>query len=120
MLLSSLRKEGLLFASACYDGVKSLTDSIQDREAELPRITSLVATLAAQGILQKLFTLSDIANLTENGAHYPLFLLILQQINKIEGKSDLTKIFNESKINLLSQLPEVDRTKERLAEILED
>ncbi|XP_044737371.1 eukaryotic translation initiation factor 4 gamma 2 [Chrysoperla carnea] len=118
--IANLRKESLLMSTACYDGLKALCDTIPDKEAEYPRITSLVASIAAQGILKNLFTLSDVANFTENGAHYPLFLLVLQKINKLRGKSDLTKIFNESKVNLLTQLPESERTKDRLAEILED
>lgn len=36
------------------------------------------------------------------------------------GKSELTDLFNNSKVNLLSQLPETDKTKMRLAEILEE
>lgn len=58
--------------------------------------------------------------MTENGQHHPLFLLTLQQLHKSQGKARLTQIFNDSKVNLISQLPEADKTKERLAEILED
>jgi len=65
-------------------------------------------------------TLSEVAELTEHGAHYPLFMLLLQQLHKTQGKPALGKLFTDSKINLLHMLPEGDRTKERLAEVLED
>lgn len=69
---------------------------------------------------EELVALAEIAELTEHGAHYPLFMLVLQQLHKSQGKPSLSKLFTDSKVNLLHMLPEGDRTKERLAEILED
>jgi translation initiation factor 4G len=79
-----------------------------------------VAGFAAHAITSEIVTLSEVAELTEHGAHYPLFMLLLQQLHKTQGKPALGKLFTDSKINLLHMLPEGDRTKERLAEVLED
>jgi translation initiation factor 4G len=79
-----------------------------------------VLGFAAHAIIDDMVTLSEVAELTEHGAHYPLFMLLLQQMHKSQGKATLGKVFVDSKINLLHMLPEGDRTKERLAEILED
>lgn len=81
---------------------------------------SHVAFLTSRAIMNNLMQLSDLASVTENGQHYPLFLLTLQQLHKSQGKQVLTQIFNESKVNLMSQLPEAEKTKDRLGEILED
>lgn len=94
-------------------------------------------------ICENILPLSEVADATENGKHYPLMLITLQNINKNLGKNALIDLFGKSKvsddldismcssylvlmiernrqINLLHTLPEADRTKERLAEILED
>lgn len=76
--------------------------------------------MLSSSIQEQLMTLSEVASISENGLHHPLFLLVLQQLHKAMDKQELVEMFNGSKVNLLSQLPEVDRTKERLAEILED
>lgn len=49
-------------------------------------------------VFQGLTTLAEIAALTENGTHYPLFLLVLQQMNKTLGKQTLTEMYNSSKV----------------------
>lgn len=102
------------------DCFKTLCNEIKERENETTAGISAVSTLTSNAVTQKLISLSDIIALTDNGAHYPLFLLVLQNLHKVHGKNELTEIFNDSKVNLLSQLPENDKTKERLAEILEE
>lgn len=67
-----------------------------------------------------LLKLSDIGNYTENGQHYPLLLLVLQQLHRNLGRSQLEKLFNGSNIDLMNCLPEADRNKKRLGEILDD
>lgn len=116
--LIALKKEGKLQQPQLLDGFKSLINGMSD--SPIPRITTLVASLLCRAVSTNLCRLVDVANYTENGQHYPLFLLVLQQLHKQLGKSTLLEIFNESKINLMSSLPEADRTKDRLAEILED
>lgn len=116
--LIALKKEGKLQNAALLDGFKALINGMSD--SPVPRITTLVASLLCRAVIVKMFRLVDVANYTENGAHYPLFLLVLQLLHKSLGKQALLEIFSESKINLMSSLPEADRTKDRQAEILED
>lgn len=113
-----IKKEGKLQNNAILDSFKSLINGMND--SPVPRITTLVASLLCRSVIVKLCKLADVANYTENGAHYPLFLLVLQQLHKTLGKQALLDIFNENKVNLMSSLPEADRTKDRMAEILED
>jgi translation initiation factor 4G len=65
-------------------------------------------------------SLKEASEPLEGGQHYPLFLLCLQHLHKTKGQLWLFEAFTESKINLISMLPENDRNKERLADILED
>lgn len=116
--LTCVKKEGKLQNNAILDGFKALINGMSD--SPVPRIATLVASLLCRAVTVKLCRLVDVASYTENGAHYPLFLLVLQQLHKNLGKQALLDIFNESKVNLMSSLPEADRTKDRMAEILED
>ncbi|KAK4887368.1 hypothetical protein RN001_003639 [Aquatica leii] len=118
--LSSLRKENLINASVIQDSFKTLCNSIEERENEITKVTSATATLLAMAVTEHLISLADVATLTDNGAFYPLFLLVLQHLHKVLGKNELTDLFNNCKVNLLSQLPETDKTKMRLAEVLEE
>lgn len=113
-----IKKDGKLQSNAILDGFKALINGMSD--SPVPRIATLVAALLYRAVTTKLCRLADVAHYTENGAHYPLFLLVLQQLHKHLGKQALTEIFAESKVNLMTTLPEADRTKDRMAEILED
>jgi translation initiation factor 4G len=102
------------------ESFKSLINGMNEKEKSIPKVTTLVSLLLTKAVTVKLCKLVDIANHSENGQHYPLLLLILQQLNKTLGKQALIELFNASRINLLATLPESDRTKDRMAEILED
>ncbi|XP_033339349.2 N-acetyltransferase 1 isoform X2 [Megalopta genalis] len=115
-----LEKAEAVTAQQIHEGWKELVSNIPEKESTVPCVASHVAYLTAKAIVDNLIQLSDLVAVTENGQHHPLFLLTLQQLHKSQGKARLTQIFNESKVNLISQLPEADKTKERLAEILED
>lgn len=115
-----LKKENVITGQQLTEGWKELVASIADKDSTVPCIASHVASITAKAIVNNLVQLQDLAAITENGQHHPLFLLTLQQLHKSQGKARLTQIFNESKINLMSQLPEPEKTKERLGEILED
>ncbi|XP_059486648.1 eukaryotic translation initiation factor 4 gamma 2 isoform X2 [Neocloeon triangulifer] len=119
-LMVSIRKEALITAVQYMDSIKELVKQMSEKEQEIPRIFSHVAGFAAHAISAEMVTLAEVAELTEHGAHYPLFMLLLQQLHKTQGKVPLGKLYEDSKVNLLQMLPEGDRTKERLAEILED
>ncbi|XP_054718827.1 eukaryotic translation initiation factor 4 gamma 2-like isoform X2 [Uloborus diversus] len=119
-LLAELKKEGLMNGNQVMDALKSIFQQISELEVEVPRVKSHVAGFAARDIANDLVTLTQVAEPLEGGTHYPLFLLCLQQLHKSQGRVWLHSAFSQSKINLLSMLPEIDRTKERLADILED
>uniref|UniRef100_A0A1I8NUM6 Eukaryotic translation initiation factor 4 gamma 2 n=1 Tax=Stomoxys calcitrans TaxID=35570 RepID=A0A1I8NUM6_STOCA len=117
-----LRKQINLKNNIILEVFKQVVKKMNEREALNQRITTFVAILLAKGTVGDscLLKLNDIANYTDNGQHYPLFLLVLQQLCKIIGKDQLEEIFRSSKIDLMNCLPEVDRNKTRLGEILED
>ncbi|KAG8233540.1 hypothetical protein J437_LFUL012783 [Ladona fulva] len=119
-LLAKLKKEGLFNTAQFTGAFKELLGQMADKERAIPKIFSYVAGYAANSVVEEIMSLAEVAEMTENGAHYPLFLLVLQQLNKTLGKAELTKLFNDSKVNLLNMLPEIDKTKEKLADILED
>ncbi|XP_035912591.1 eukaryotic translation initiation factor 4 gamma 2 [Anopheles stephensi] len=118
--LQLLHKETKLSHSAALESFKSIVNGMNEKEKTVPKITTIVASLLARGVAGSLCQLSDVANFTENGQHYPLFLLVLQHLHKQIGKQPLQELFNKSKVNLMDSLPECDRTKDRMAEILED
>ncbi|XP_018400148.1 PREDICTED: eukaryotic translation initiation factor 4 gamma 2 isoform X1 [Cyphomyrmex costatus] len=119
-LVAELKKENLFTLQQVSEGWKELVASISEKESTVPLVASHVALLTAKAIVDNLIQLTDLASETENGRHHPLFLLTLQQLHKTQGKARLTQIFNDSKVDLISQLPEAEKTKERLGEILED
>lgn len=119
--LQTLRKQSNVKPNVIVEIFKQLVNKMNEREALNPRITALVASVLSKAVCEPaLIKLNDIANYTDNGQHYPLFLLVLQQLHKTIGKDALEEKFRASKIELINSLQEVDRNKERLAEILED
>lgn len=118
--LQQLRKDNKLTQNAILEAFRHFVNKMNEKEASIPKITTLVALLLSRAVCAKLCKLSDIASYTENGQHYPLFLLVLQQLHKTMGKNALSDLFAESKVNLISTLPEADRTKDRMAAILDD
>lgn len=109
-LLGALRRAGLLPPLATLDALRTLLPTTPHTQ---------LACLLTSTLTQNLCSLSDIVGMTENGAHYPLFLMVLQEANKTLGKQKLTEMYNSSKINLMTMVPAAERTKERLAETLE-
>ncbi|BFG04243.1 eukaryotic translation initiation factor 4 gamma 2 [Drosophila madeirensis] len=119
--LQAMRKQSSIKPNIIVEVFKQLVNKMNEREALNPRITAHVANVLSKTVCEPaLLKLNDIANYTDNGQHFPLFLLVLQQLHKSIGKESLEEKFRASKIDLMSSLPEVDRNKERLAEILED
>jgi translation initiation factor 4G len=119
-LLSSLKEENAINGNTLQDTFKSLCNILDERENEIEKATNAVAFIFCIANTEHLTSLAEVASLTDNGAHYPLFLLVLQHLHQKRGKPELTELFNKSKVNLLTQLPESDKTKERLSEILEE
>lgn len=119
-LLALLRKRNLLTSPVVHDSFKSFCHLLDEQENETTKALDSATVLLAHAVNEQLLALSDVASLTDNGAHHPLFLLVLQRLHGTRGKCELSELFNKSKVNLLGQLPENDRTKERLSEILEE
>lgn len=118
--LQVLRTEAKLSNSAALESFKSVVNGMSEKEKTIPKITTIMASLLSRAVALNLCKLTDVSSYTDNGQHYPLFLLVLQHLHKQLGKPALQEMFSKSKVNLMASLPECDRTKERMAEILED
>ena len=71
----------------------------------MPLVKSYVAKFAARAVIDELISLVELSEPLRGGAHYPLFMLCLQQISKLEDKEWLVKAFTDSKIELPTMLP---------------
>lgn len=118
--MQAMQKEKKLSANQLADALRGVINGMSEREKTIPKVTTLVASLIARCITKKISKLTDAANFTDNGQHYPLLLLVLQHLHKSIGDDPLVAMFNTSKVNIMQSLPECDRTKDRLAEILDD
>ncbi len=96
-------------------GLTSVLDKMADLSADMPLVKSYVAKLAAQGVSNALVTLQELSDPMQGGAHYPLFLLVLQQLHKIHDADWVTVTFQESKINLQDMLPGMNIIETRYA-----
>lgn len=119
-LLKGLRNDNTMSANVCQEALKSFCNTMDESDSEVEKKKATLAHLVALSVHEQIMNLNDVTSMTENGLHHPLFLLVLQRLHKAMDKQELADMFNASKVNLLSQLPELDRSKERLAEILED
>lgn len=120
LTMTQLKKEAVINVAFFLDAFKELVQQLPEIEQDVPRAKSFLAGLAARAVTDELVSLAELASPLEGGHQYPLFLLTLQQLHKSQDKAALTKLFNDSKVQLMMMLPELDRTKDRLAEILED
>lgn len=118
--MQAMQKDKKLSANQLAESLRGVINGMSEREKTIPKVTTLVASLIARCITKKISKLTDVANFTENGQHYPLLLLVLQHLHKSIGDDPLVVMFAASKINIMPSLPECDRTKDRLAEILDD
>ncbi|CAG2109861.1 unnamed protein product, partial [Medioppia subpectinata] len=119
-LLNQLKAEDVIGANIFMNAFKDLINRIEDLETYIPRVKSNVAAFMSSAIVDNVVTLKEASEPLEGGQHYPLFMLCLQHLHKTKGNAWLFNAFTESKINLIQMLPENDRNKERLADILED
>lgn len=115
-LLVALRRDGKLPTAAVLDGFRGVLKN----DAIHPRIATHAATLLCRAVTAQLCRIQDVAQLADNGQHYPLFLLVLQQLHRQLGKQALLSAYAASKVQLMGTLPEPDRNKERMAAILQD
>lgn len=118
--LFSLLIPSVFEASSLVCAFKLIFEQLHALEIEIPRAKSIVAEFLSHAILSSLVALDELGNLLSGGKHHPLFLLVLQRLDKSAGQSWLSERFIASKINLMDMLPEIDRSKDRLASILKD
>ncbi|XP_065582047.1 eukaryotic translation initiation factor 4 gamma 2-like isoform X1 [Artemia franciscana] len=119
-IILKLKRDAIIGPNHLFESYKEILTSLSLLEVEVPRVKSYVAGYIARSVNDEILTLSEVATPLEAGAHFPLFLLTLQQLSKIMDKDKLYQLFINSKISLLSMLPEIDRTGEKLAELLDD
>ncbi|KAL1122516.1 hypothetical protein AAG570_002847, partial [Ranatra chinensis] len=117
--VAELKKQELIAAAQFSDAFRNLIKTMPDLEANVPNICSYIAEFAANSVTNGLLTIAQIGEVTEDGANFPLLLNTLQELHKVKDKQELSDIFKESKVSLMNSLPEGDRTKERLCEVLE-
>ena len=115
-LIQELIKDGVLNKVHCYEAIAKIVSS---SNLEDPARQGL-AEISAWCVTQKIYTLIELSELYHGGQWHPIFLEILQQLFKQSGKDQLVEMFNSSSIRLMDQLPEKDRTDERLVHILEN
>lgn len=65
--------------------------------------------LLAHAVAQRLLALAELGAWCEGGAHYPLLLLVLQELKALAGMERLTLLYDESKINLCAHVAEHER-----------
>ncbi|XP_070702534.1 eukaryotic translation initiation factor 4 gamma 2a [Pempheris klunzingeri] len=118
-LIHALCTEGVVTGENLLQAFLGVLDQCPKIEEEVPLVKSYLAQFAARAIIAELVTVADLAHQLENGAHFPLFLLCLQQMVKLKDRDWLADLFQQSKVNMQKMLPEIDQNKDRMLEILE-
>jgi len=118
-LINALRTEGLASGENFMQAFLSVLDQCPKIEVDIPLVKSYLAQFAARAIIAELVSIAELAHPLENGTHFPLFLLCLQQTAKLKDREWLTDLFQQSKVNMQKMLPEIDQNKDRMLEILE-
>lgn len=102
-----MKEDGAVSGNAVQETFKSLCHVLDQRysdgDIEKDAVVTAASGLLAAAVCEHLAPLSDVAVLTDNGAHYPLFLLVLQRVKMKTGKSELSEIFTKSKVSRVVQ-----------------
>lgn len=83
----------------------NVLDQCPKIELDVPLVKSYLAQFAARAIIAELVSVAELAHPLENGTHFPLFLLCLQQTAKLKDREWLTDLFQQSKVNMQKMLP---------------
>lgn len=83
----------------------NVLDQCPKIELDVPLVKSYLAQFAARAIIAELVSVAELAHPLENGTHFPLFLLCLQQAAKLKDREWLTDLFQQSKVNMQKMLP---------------
>lgn len=96
----------LFFCSlSSFKAFVGVLDQCPKIKEEVPLVKSYLAQFAARAIVADLVNMADLAHELENGAHFPLFLLCLQQMVKLKDRDWLSDLFQQSKVNMQKMLP---------------
>ncbi len=96
----------------------SVLDQCPKIEEEVPLVKSYLAQFAARAIVADLVSIEDLAHQLENGTHFPLFLLCLQQLVKLKDREWLADLFQQSKVNMQKMLPGMTKHTVTLSALL--
>ncbi|XP_032415694.1 eukaryotic translation initiation factor 4 gamma 2a, partial [Xiphophorus hellerii] len=118
-LIHALSTEGVISRESLLPAFLRVLDQSPKIEEEIPLVKSYLAQFAARAVIADLVSIDDLAHQLENGTHFPLFLLCLQQMVRLKDKDWLGDLFQQSKVNMQKMLPEIDQNKDRMLEILE-
>uniref|UniRef100_A0A3P9N5L9 Eukaryotic translation initiation factor 4 gamma 2 n=1 Tax=Poecilia reticulata TaxID=8081 RepID=A0A3P9N5L9_POERE len=118
-LIHALRADGLITGENFMQAFLSVLDLCPKIELDVPLVKSYLAQFAARAVMAELVSVAELAHPLENGTHFPLFLLCLQQTAKLKDREWLTELFQQSKVNMQKMLPEIDQNKDRMLEVLE-
>ncbi|XP_036440499.1 eukaryotic translation initiation factor 4 gamma 2b [Colossoma macropomum] len=118
-LIHSLRTEGLVTGENFMQALLNVLDQCPKIEVDIPLVKSYLAQFAARAVITEMVSVAELAHPLENGTHFPLFLLCLQQASKLKDREWLADLFQQSKVNMQKMLPEIDQNKDRMLEILE-
>uniref|UniRef100_A0A668A5Q8 Eukaryotic translation initiation factor 4 gamma 2 n=1 Tax=Myripristis murdjan TaxID=586833 RepID=A0A668A5Q8_9TELE len=118
-LIHALCTEGLVTGENLMQAFLGVLDQCPKIEVDIPLVKSYLAQFAARAIIAELVSIAELAHPLENGTHFPLFLLCLQQTAKLKDREWLADLFQQSKVNMQRMLPEIDQNKDRMLEILE-
>ncbi len=102
------------------NGFKLILQNLSNLEREYHFVKSNISLYAARAVCDQIISLGDLAHLMKYGDYYPLFFLCMQNMHKLKTPEWLRNQLEKSKVNLVDMLPEGDRNKERLIQILED
>lgn len=83
----------------------NVLDQCPKIELDVPLVKSYLAQFAARAVIAELVSVAELAHPLENGTHFPLFLLCLQQTAKLKDREWLTDLFQQSKVNMQKMLP---------------
>lgn len=83
----------------------SVLDQCPKIEVDMPLVKSYLAQFAARAVIAEIVSIAELAHPLENGNHFPLFLLCLQQVSKLKDREWLTEHFQQSKVNMQKMLP---------------
>ncbi|CAL8320399.1 unnamed protein product, partial [Gadus morhua 'NCC'] len=104
-LIHALRADGLITAENFMQAFLSVLDQCPKIEVDTPLVKSYLAQFAARAVMGELVNMAELAHPLENGTHFPLFLLCLQQMAKLKDREWLTDLFQHSKVNMQKMLP---------------